>query len=94
MAGLVRNGQGARQALATNDLSVGRCAIKTESHPLGIGSVFGPKVNGLEILGVVTAWTSGLRAGLEFERPLHPAVADHLARAKPHVSRRRCPKSG
>ena len=53
------------------------------TDPLKRGAAYGLKIDGLETLGSTAAWTAGQSAGLEFERPLHPAVADHIAKLHP-----------
>jgi len=86
IAAVAKTAQGQRHALHISDLSVGGCAIDVAGpHPLKPGTAYGIKINGLETLGSTTAWTAGQSAGLEFERPLHPAVADHIAALHPPV---------
>ena len=84
--GVAKTSRGQRHALEITDLSMGGCAVVADGHPLTLGSTYGIKINGLETLGSVAAWTAGQSAGLTFEPPLHPAVADHLALLHP----RRC----
>ena len=83
IAGVAKTGQGARHPLEIIDLSVGGCAVRSNGHPLAIGSAYGLKINGLEMLGSTATWTAGQTAGLVFENPLHPAVADHIALLHP-----------
>lgn len=66
-----------------SDLSVSGCAIVSTGHPLAPGTAYGLKIDGLETLGSVTAWSDGHAAGLEFENELHPAVSDHVAARHP-----------
>lgn len=80
---VAKTGQGQRQNLEVSDLSAGGCAVVTRSVPLRPGVPYGLKIGGLETLGTVTTWIAGNAAGLEFDRPLHPAVADHLANLHP-----------
>ncbi len=83
ITGVAKTGQGARHALEITDLSIGGCAVRATGHPLAIGSAYGLKINGLETLGSRATWIAGQSAGLEFENPLHPAVADHFALLHP-----------
>lgn len=69
--------------MEVTDLSVSGCAIVATGHPLRPGSAYGLKINGLETLGSTATWTAGQSAGLVFENPLHPAVADHLVLLHP-----------
>ena len=85
IGGVAKTSQGARHALAITDLSVTGCAVHATIHPLKPGSAYGLKISGLETLGSTAAWSDGKSAGLLFENPLHPAVADHLARLHPPV---------
>ena len=86
ISAVAKTAHGQRHTLHISDLSVGGCAISVAgTHPLKPGTTYGLKINGLETLGSTTAWTAGQSAGLEFERPLHPAVADHIAALNPPV---------
>ena len=80
---VAKTSQGARHPVQISDLSALGCAVVSQSHPLKLGLAYGLKIGGIETLGAVTAWTAGQNAGLQFERALHPAVADHLARIHP-----------
>jgi hypothetical protein len=80
---VARTSQGARHKLEISDLSVGGCSVLAADHPLRQGSAYGIKISGLEVLGSIATWTAGQAAGLEFEQPLHPAVADHIAALNP-----------
>lgn len=82
--GVARTGQGQRHMVQISDLSTGGCALVVAGDdPLKRGVAYGLKIGGLETRGSVAAWTAGRAAGLEFERPLHPAVADHIAALNP-----------
>lgn len=83
ITGVAKTSRGERHSLEITDLSMGGCAVVADGHPLTPGSTYGIKINGLETLGSVAAWTAGQSAGLTFEAPLHPAVADHLALLHP-----------
>lgn len=82
---IAKTSQGARLAVEISDLSAEGCGVRTSRHPLKAGLAYGLKIEGLETLGATTAWVAGESAGLQFERALHPAVADHLARLNPPV---------
>ncbi len=84
IAAVAKTAHGQRHALRISDLSISGCAISVErGHPLTEGSSYGLKIDGLEMLGSTATWTTGQSAGLEFVRPLHPAIADHLATRNP-----------
>lgn len=80
---VARTGQGARHPLEISDLSEGGCAVVSLGHPLTLGGVYGLKIRGLEVLASTAAWTDGPSAGLEFDAPLHPAVAAHFSALHP-----------
>ena len=81
--GIAKTSQGGRHALEVTDLSVNGCAVVATGHPLRPGAAYGLKINGLETLGSTSTWAAGKTAGLVFEHPLHPAVADHLVLLHP-----------
>jgi hypothetical protein len=70
---------GMAQSVVINDLTTDGCAVTATGHPLIPGRVYGVKLDGLEGLVTTARWSAGARSGLQFDRPLHPAVADHIA---------------
>ncbi len=59
------------------DLSTRGCGIETTSN-LGVDSRVWLKLPGLESWPCRVAWSSGSRAGLSFDQPLHPAVVERF----------------
>ncbi len=59
---------------AINDLSARGIGIKSHGSPLP-GNYIWVRLAGFESLPGRVVWTNGSTAGVEFERPLHPAVA-------------------
>lgn len=57
------------------DLSTGGCGIETQAF-LNEGDRVWIKLPALESWPGRVVWTSVGRAGLEFDRPLHPAIVD------------------
>lgn len=68
---------------AINDFSASGVGIKSNGVPLA-GNQIWVRLNGLESLSGRVAWSNGSTAGVEFERPLHAAVA---LRFEPGVKR-------
>ena len=83
ISGVAKASRGSRHGLEITDLSVGGCAVVATGHGLTEGSAYGLKIEGLVTLGSTATWTAGQAAGLAFENPLHPAVADYLASLHP-----------
>ena len=83
---VARTGQGTLHPLEISDLSEGGCAVVSLGHPLTRGAVYGLKIKGLEVLASTAAWADGRSAGLEFDPPLHPAVASHFSALHPRRS--------
>jgi hypothetical protein len=59
------------------DLSAQGCGIEIESH-VTVGARVWLKLPGLESWDARVAWCDDGRAGLEFTRPLHPAVVSRF----------------
>ena len=88
IAAIAKTAQGSAHNLEINDLTPEGCAVTAAGHPLVAGLVYGVKIDGLEGLVTTARWTSGAQSGLEFDRPLHPAVADHVAARHPRLNPR------
>jgi uncharacterized protein YuzE len=60
-----------------HDLSLEGCKVEFVDRPRLDETVW-IKIDGLERLPGTICWVEGNVAGVEFERPLHPAVLDNL----------------
>lgn len=80
---VVRTSLGARQRVEINDLSESGVSVRAGGVPFAQGSAYSVKLAGLETLEAYLCWKGTSDAGFEFERPLHPAVVDHLVRLHP-----------
>lgn len=83
IAAVAQSTQGAVQRLEISDLSPEGCAVVVAGPPLVAGTVYGIKMEGLEGLVSTARWTAGQQAGLQFDRPLYPAIAEHIAARHP-----------
>jgi hypothetical protein len=63
--------------LAVNDLSPHGCKVELVERP-AVGERVLIKFEGLEVLDAEVCWIDGYTAGLQFDRPMHPAVFDLL----------------
>ena len=81
LGGHLVSSRGSRQAIEITDLSAGGfgMALGQQSFMDSIG--YAVKFAGLETLGVELRWAGKRDAGFRFERPLHPAVVDHVVKA-------------
>jgi hypothetical protein len=61
------------------DMSPSGCKLEFVERPKLDERVW-VKVNGMEALEGLVCWTVGFNAGIEFERPIHPAVFDMLVK--------------
>ncbi|HTN14228.1 MAG TPA: PilZ domain-containing protein [Sphingomonadaceae bacterium] len=68
------------------DLSVTGCQIALKGAWLELNQIVVVRPDGLEGLSGVVRWLEEDRAGIEFDRPLHPGVAAHIAAAVPDIS--------
>ena len=75
--------QGTRRSIEITDISIGGCSVVIGSQYAAGGRGYAIKIDGLETLGAEIRWIAGEGAGLQFERPLHPAVLDHIVQANP-----------
>lgn len=83
VAGKLASSRGAKQRVEVSDLSSGgfsaACALGWRGDLAG----YAIKLGGLEALGAELRWTTGTEAGFRFDRPLHPAVLDHIVAGNP-----------
>lgn len=75
-----RSRSGFLDRVVISDISEGGCRIDSLGLILGVGDMVVVRPEGLEGLCGVIRWIKGHSAGIEFERPLYPAVVDHLHR--------------
>jgi hypothetical protein len=74
-AGIGRGPERAASPVTVVDLSTHGCGIELDSH-VELGARVWLALPGLEPWPSRVAWSQDRRAGLEFDRPMHPAVAD------------------
>ena len=75
--------RGSKAAIRITDLSTGGFSM-TLGHQSFMDSIgYAVKFAGLERLGAELCWAGRREAGFRFERPLHPAVLDHVIKANP-----------
>ena len=78
VGGTVRTSLGAKQHVTIHELSETGCSLGTATGPVAAASSYSVKIEGLEALESDLRWKDGSQADFEFDRPLHPAVLDHL----------------
>lgn len=73
--------RGSKQAVEITDLSTDgfNTSLRPQSFMDSVG--YAIKFAGLETLGAELRWANRDEAGFRFDRPLHPAVLDHVVRA-------------
>ena len=76
-----------RRNIALWDLSSHGCRIFVSGLTMKPGQRVVLKPEGMEALDGTIRWAGDEFAGVEFDRPLHPAVVDHLCRLHPDESR-------
>jgi len=72
-----------KRELSISDISSSGCrlAVGVSSIPVDQRVILSPR--GLESLAGTVKWCSDGYAGIEFDRPIHVAVVDHLCRLYP-----------
>jgi hypothetical protein len=73
-----RSRSGFVDQVVISDISEGGCRIDSLGLVLGVGDMVVVRPEGIEGLCGVIRWTKGHSAGIEFDRPLYPAVVEHL----------------
>lgn len=63
------------------DLSIAGCMIDRCAMTFRAGERLLMRLPGLEYIPAKILWVEGDRVGMEFERPLHDAVLEHLLKA-------------
>jgi len=64
-----------RHRVDVEDASTDGCKVSIVEQ-VRVGEMVMVKFDGLETLNAAVRWTDGAQAGLQFERPIHPAVFD------------------
>jgi hypothetical protein len=65
------------------DISEQGCKIELRHSQVSPGQKITIKLSDMELWSGQVIWTQGPMVGVLFERPMHPAVVDHLSRAHP-----------
>ncbi|WP_394999616.1 PilZ domain-containing protein [Sphingomonas sp.] len=73
----LRRTRGMKYHVTVRDCSPEGCCINLVDR-VGLDEVIWVKLPGLESLEAYVCWTKGFVAGLEFAKPLHPAVFQML----------------
>ncbi len=76
LTGKIRRTTGAREEVRLLDLSPGGCRLDGASYK--VGEKVWISIGGLTPIEGQVRWVSGEAAGLQFQAPLYPAMADHL----------------
>ncbi|MGE3691596.1 MAG: PilZ domain-containing protein [Novosphingobium sp.] len=76
-----------RKTVKLWDLSSRGCRIFMTGMNLCEGQRIVLRPDGMESFDATVRWASDDFAGIEFDRPLHPAVVDHLCRLHPDEDR-------
>lgn len=78
-----RTEMGRRAFVVLIDLNASGCCLFSRVNMLSVGGKVTIHPEGLAPIKATVRWQTGSLAGLGFESPLYPAVADHLARTHP-----------
>ncbi|MGX7951522.1 hypothetical protein ACWPM1_03045 [Tsuneonella sp. HG249] len=81
--GALASSRGARQSIEITDLSTEGFNTSLGSHTVTDKAGYAVRFAGLEVLGAELRWSAADEAGFKFDRPLHPAVLDHIVRENP-----------
>lgn len=81
----VRVVSGFSESATLDDISAEGCSLTVRAGFLQAGHTVLLGMKGLESLLGRVRWVKGPKAGVLFERSLHVAVVEHIARANPRV---------
>ena len=87
----LQNGGGERGALIV-DLSAKGCRLLDRLHPLPVGAELTLTFGHLNPFAAKVCWQEGSFYGIEFLRPLHAMVRDHLTRTAADLRTGRRPR--
>jgi PilZ domain len=76
-----------RRNISLWDISCNGCRIFVSGLTMRQGQRVVLKPEGMEAMDGTIRWAGDEFAGVQFDRPLHPAVVDHLCRLHPDESR-------
>src|SRR4051812_3219739 len=74
----VRNGSGSSRSVEVTNLSQRGCRFRLRERRLGTGSFLTITVERVGFLDPRAPWRQDDWPGIRFDRPLHPAVLDHI----------------
>jgi hypothetical protein len=74
----VRNGSGSSRKVEVTNLSQGGCRFRLGERRIGAGSFLTITVERVGFLDARVKWRQDDWHGIRFDRPLHPAVLDHI----------------
>jgi hypothetical protein len=78
VAAAFRNGTGSRRAVRVTNLSARGCRFSSPDRRLGAGHFLALDFGRVGLVDARVKWRAGNLHGVRFERPLHPAVLDHI----------------
>jgi len=76
-----KTARGGSEAVWMLDLSPTGCQVQLQYGRLKVGERVVVHPHGLEGISGAVRWVKASNGGIEFTSPLHPSVADHLAKA-------------
>jgi hypothetical protein len=78
VAGTVRGADGAPYAVSISSLSLDGCRMTAPGRRMAAGTLLTIGVGPAGVLPARVAWRVGPVHGVSFDKPLHPAVLDHI----------------
>lgn len=90
IGGQLVSSRGSRLVIEITDLSSGGFNMALQPQTVIDSIDYAVTFAGLETRAAELRWASRRDAGFRFERPLHPAVVDHVVRGNPPTAERGC----
>lgn len=77
---LFKSKRGVALTVMMVDISPSGCLVQVKYQGLKAGDIVSIRPETFEVIPGVVRWSSGDKAGIEFETPLHSSVVDHLVK--------------
>lgn len=90
----IRYGAGIARYIVVENVTAYGCGLRSEALRFQVGDLLSLRIDDIGPIEAIIRWISPRKgAGVEFLRPLHPAVLDHLVKATSKSARRAASKS-
>ena len=76
--GIIRSGRGGGDSVAISNLSIDGCRFSSPRRRISVGTALIMTMGPIGIVHARIVWRAGAVHGVSFDKPLHPAMLDHV----------------